>query len=582
MLIQAIEIFNNGIYQQDSAEIFFESHSQKEIQRLRMKITSLREAGEPALLRCSLCKGSLYIKAKSLEKEKTYFLSHYKTNSHESESCPQRSGLGIPIEALRALIYRGALESKKHSELKNLIAKLLRIDLSIPSESIKIESRLKNHNEWRQPDVQAEVGGFITAFEVQVSTEMASMIAARQYFYERFGRILWILPSFDPTTIKQSHIDIAVTNHDHLFVLNEEMENLSREKGEIHLIVWINYPFIENNRIKYSWVSQVSTLSDIKYRNGHAFVVDLEREEENLSKNIIKNTPIVSHIKEPDSDKTSLMSREDYLWNRWNRICDFIIKPDVIPVLAEKLVDEYGAGPQTSKLSGILLRMHMINWHSEFGNDTIVKLLHSAYSGKLYWKTQNWKWASNLLCTEFPNWIGPYQLLLKKSEIWSEVKNLKSIRQAVTQAKSSPYFLSQKERTLLSIIAPNIRNNLSNVISHYSLIDYKSMGFCYGVEFENGPNKHLLRVSCPEFLGYVTSCLREEASAEKLFYDITSSLNRSIHSGIWLSMPNLPILEPISKNTIKIDRSLHNKFIDKLEIQITKLESQITEIKSIL
>lgn len=583
MFIRAIDLYEDGNYKPVDSEDLFFTLSKKEVSRLRVRINQSRARDKTELIRCSLCKEPLYISASPFSQEKSYHLSHRRTEDEALRKCPQRSKSSVPIDVLRSLKYKGATESKEHHDLKYLISELLKADPNIDSGSVLVESRLVESGEWRRPDVQANVEGYTTAFEVQVSTEMAPVIAAREYFYEKFGRILWILPRFCPEKINQSQIDISVSNHDHLFVLDNEMSELSLSKGELHLRCWVHMPSLEAGALIYRWVDSVVALTQIKFRNGHAYVIDTLEIESDLKSKIEQANSVNTATDQPklSSASKAVIKSSNYLysaseqeirlWVKWKRICDFVLEPLVVKKLVKLLPDEYGCGPQTSRLSGILLRLHGIDWNRLECSDTTIKLISSAASKQLYWKHQTWLWATNLLCREFPQWIGPYHRLLKGSDVLHELKRSGAVREAfkVARKRSGDQVLGEQEKALLGLIAPQLDMQTPSL----PLLDFEQYGFGYVIEFRNRTPEHLVNVVSPDFPLYTASAHREEASTELLRREIHGSILKCREPS-WLPMPNLPSKVDGTVQLLPIGNDFRQSWLSRMEKQIVVLTRQ--------
>ncbi|WP_136681194.1 DUF6035 family protein [Neptunomonas sp. XY-337] len=581
MKIQLIDYWNGSTYDPINGVDFFEELSQKAYQRLRMEINDTRNSGAPPTLRCSLCKEPLYIRSKSLSDKHEYFPSHHKALSEEQELCPQRSHSHIPIEVIRALKYQGAAESKLHHDLKHRIAEILRLDSSIPSDTIYIERTIKVKGEWRKPDVQVSLDGLVTAFEVQVSTEMAPMISVRQYFYQKFGRIIWVMPHFDPGKIRQSQIDIAVTNNDHLFVLDDEMIQLSVERKELHLRCWIHVPYRNASRLEYEWQQQTIGLSDVQFKNGHPYVVDVEAIESEIK----AECELIEEKKQPTTYPTytnKVVPSQRRLWGRWSSICESITDDAIQKHLISTITKKYQKGSQSSHLLGILLRLYGLNWKDLQCKDTTLALLQSAADGHLHWENQSWKWAGHQVCQNHSRWFSPFLKLLKKSNVWPLDDLIESsiFQETYRDLKKTPIYLTYKEKNLLSLMFPDTFEGTENNPIKYNLIDFETNGFCYTAELRAREESDILDVVFSDFDGYKTACSREEISKGLVSRDLERMIHYHTKSNRWLPMPNLPPNADYEAINFPVGSTGNDNFFDKIDYQLLTLEKELRSITS--
>ncbi|WP_420554249.1 DUF6035 family protein [Neptuniibacter marinus] len=582
MKIQLIDYWNGSSYELIDGLRFFDELNPKTYQRLRMEINDARNSKNTPLLRCSLCKEPLYIRAKNLSDKHEYFPSHHKAISEEQEQCPQRSNTHIPIEIIRALKYQGAAESKLHHDLKHHIAEILKLDSRIPNETIHIEKIIKVKGEWRKPDVQASLGGLVTAFEVQVSTEMAPMISVRQYFYQKFGRIIWIMPTFDPGKIRQSQIDIAITNNDHLFVLDDEMIQLSFERKELHLRCWIHMPYRNDCDIEYEWQQQPIHLSEVQFRNGHPYIVDVATIESAIK---AECELIEESKKQPTTDPTptkKVVSLERQLWDRWFSICDSITDDAIQQLLISTITKQYQQGSQSSHLLGILLRLYGLNWKDLQCNDTTLALLQSAANGHLHWENQSWKWAVHQVCQNHSRWFAPFLKLLKKSNVWplDDLAQSNIFQETYRDLKQTPIYLTSQEKTLLSLMFPNTFEGTDNSLCKYDLIDFKTNGFCYTAELRTRKNSDILDVVFSDVYGYQTACLREDISKRQMRRDLERMIHHHSNSNTWLPMPNLPPNADHEVIHFPVGNSGKANFFGKIDNQLLTLEKELQSLTS--
>ncbi len=248
---------------------------------------------------------------------------------------------------------------------------------------------------------------------MQVSTEFAPVIAAREYFYEKFGQILWILPSFNPDSlsINQSIVDILTANNDHLFVLDPEMQSLSKNKGMLYLKAFIHWPFILNNQLTRKWKNLVCTLNDIEFINGHAQLLDVKAEEEKVNQLIVKNsltkkseaaTTISTENRLEETIIHSSPTKElDLWWLRWNYFIEQLVSPLNRQYFIEKLAMNF----RNSKSAMLWLEFHKVDIEEIDCTEFVIRALYCASVGELSYGYTGWSYIANQLVQYHPQWF---------------------------------------------------------------------------------------------------------------------------------------------------------------------------------
>ena len=452
-------------YKTLNADHWFDSMSEKEKQRLRRDINKCHHLEMHPLIRCNFCKESLYISHRG----GAPFFSHRRTDDIVLLKCPQRSESQSTIDDIRALKYMGQQESRRHIDLKNKISKYLLSDSSIDPQTVLQETRLTIEGEWRRPDVQAVHKNRLIAFEAQVSTEMASMIVAREYFYERFGHIIWVLPSLNVTNINQSVKDILVSNNDHLFVLDNEAEEESTKQKKLVLNCWIHWPYIADTTIEYQWESHLVSLDEIDFSDGRAMVKNVSDEERKLKKFVdqlsdkkinakketsLRNRRSYEKLGNPDKEEGP-ESDVDFFMCRWREAVEWFLNDDNVSALQREFaLDDY-----CSELFYVWLKLHGISWHGLRISDFVYKALYSARSGDLVYENQNWTWLINAIHINQPKWYGAFIALAryqKNTSIINHIKNNEKLRSLHEKAKTNAERISEEERRFLALFYPSV------------------------------------------------------------------------------------------------------------------------------
>jgi competence CoiA-like predicted nuclease len=213
---------------------------------------------------CPVCKTPVILKQSSLG---NFFFAHTKLPDDKTCFLVQESN----SQESTIQEYNHRKESDEHKRLKHFVADNLRTTVGVNSSSVKIERNLKDEaisTEWKRPDVQCLVNNKRFAFEIQLCQTWLHDIVMREVFYEKIRTsILWIFKDFDPSEIG-NHVtknDIFYNNPElNVFVLDEEAENLSRQKRQLHLKCYYKKAAIKNNSIQLKWVSEIIKVTSVK------------------------------------------------------------------------------------------------------------------------------------------------------------------------------------------------------------------------------------------------------------------------------------------------------------------------------
>ena len=458
--------------------------------RMRMAITRARKHLGVIPARCGLCKEPIYIRRNPFGQE-GYHFSHFRTEDDSLKRCPQRTENHADIALMRGLKYQGALESKKHFDLKHLIANLLKNDDQVKPGSVKVESTLSCGGEWRRPDVQAVMNELLIAFEVQVSTEMADMIVAREHFYERFGSIIWVLPEFSPDKMNQSQRDILTTNSEHLFVLNDEMKTQSLSENQLKLEVWVNWPVLTNKEISWDWQRHTASLRDIQFENGHPFLLDVLGEEKKLrlkveaiekqeaelellerNKQIAhdkrkndqaileRNKKIAREYRENKGYRAQISVNKFEAWlSRFDHICEELIHPVNKNKMRDRLAQSGASWSQnpTSTAEGLWLMLHGISIRECDCSSFVIKSLLCASKGRLDYGYTSWLYIARGLIRDHLTWFPPFYKVLRHRIPGSEflkVQTDPNIQKTISTLKNSPVLLTKMQHKLLNVFSP--------------------------------------------------------------------------------------------------------------------------------
>jgi len=549
--------------------------------RLRMEISRCRKRKETSPVRCGLCKEPIYLRRNHFGEE-GYHFCHFRTDDPALRKCPQRTENHASIELMRCLKYMGAQESQLHYRLKHLIAELLKLDTSVESATVKIEKVLSQEKEWRRPDVQAVVNQRLTAFEVQVSTEMVAMIVAREHFYENFGSIIWILPAFDPDSMNQSQRDIQTTNNEHLFVLNDEMQLKSRKNGTLTLEVWVNWPTLDDKKIRWEWQRHEAFLNDISFRDGHAYLLDVQAEEarvrSQLQKELEEEAAKQQLARERESsqlqherDKKFVVTEWGYWWPNFLEFCEELVEPSRRTQLRERLVkDNFW---YTSSVSGLWLALHGIYARNCECNEFVVKALLCAAKGRLDYGYSSWKYIAKSLIRDHLIWFWPFYNVLKLNigvSVLTELRHDHHIDKTISDLRRNPQILSDEQRKFLGLIEPNIGFD----VTPYNLIlpDSSGPSFYYSIQHNTpgvGSEVH------PPDLNMVHHYMKRGIYGKLIMgrrsNNIIHILKYFQKRNDFVPFPNIPIAKPDSKYYIEYSEC--NEILPSWRKQLSTLEN---------
>lgn len=594
--IEQIDVFRDGVYYPTTTTALLGSMSEKDADRLRRdinKANARRRRGTDAdssddaaamfdyPVRCTFCRRPVYISRQSSLGGSLRYFQHYKTEDPADKNCPQYSGTTIPLDVIRSLKYQGAQESERHYRLKIAISRILRSDPRIDPESVRIEQRLVDGQAWRRPDVQAQVGRTTVAFEAQVSTEMASMIAAREYFYEsaKNAAILWVLPEFDPARIRQSHTDILTHNLDHLYALTPELIEHSLHSQTLMLECWIHMPVLAADKLVYQWERRVVRLEEITFKNGHAYVVDTQVIEAEL-----KSVPVSQPAETPPSavpTSAPELDQEQRFWDRWSALYARVAGLPFHAIYPD-LVNSEMAGNPTRWISGLWLKTRGLDWHQVECPMLVMRAIKSADTGNLDWSKQTWKWLTHELCCSYRDWLGPYQYLTRRSGILEDILSQDTdgrIHQAFELARVNRP-LSDERRALLKLVSDQLPLEQPPTLS---LIDYADEGICYpGIETSQSSMN--MRLEFPDWQETINR-MRSRGTRGGDLRDVRYRLYERIYSICssdrhWLPMPNLRPFGDPSLVCIQPTTNNYPQLLERWLNQCQVLEKCLARIES--
>ena len=237
---------------------------------------------------------------------------HFRHASRVPEGeCDFIDGYRPSEEECRIRMYNGAKESLEHIALKDFIASYItKEDKYIRHDIEKRILRIDGHN-WRKPDVYVVFEDKEVAFEVQVTSTSQHVIHDRNNAYRHNGRfIIWIVDKFDKADNTFVCKDIAATNNDNIFALDEKAKKETEASGLFHLHVYFRAYRIENlTRIEY-WDDKLIPFSEIVFdpQTKEVYFNDCNTDRISVDKQIEKL--LVQKQEERKRDEEEIAKRE--------------------------------------------------------------------------------------------------------------------------------------------------------------------------------------------------------------------------------------------------------------------------------
>ena len=248
--------------------------------RLYKQLHLARKTGENAFL-CALCSIPVYMV--SAPDGEHFFFRHYQ----EDGSCPSITRGQLSEAQINALRYQGQRESKRHIRIKELVAESIRQDPFFTEPVVEGTWKGKEGKEFRRPDVRATFGAksLEIAFEVQLSTTFARVMAEREVFYKSQGALLlWVFGEFHLESARLMMEVIFANNNRNAFVVDERTLEASMRDGILTLECIWDQPSIHDGGIIWTPQRRLARFDEltIDTENQRVFLVDTDRLETEL------------------------------------------------------------------------------------------------------------------------------------------------------------------------------------------------------------------------------------------------------------------------------------------------------------
>lgn len=212
---------------------------------LRLQATADRDTERRRAIRfsCPACGHAVYPHAPVVRGGR-YFWSH---RPKAAAFCPLERKRALSPDEINRLIFWGRQESEAHRNLVLLLASAAERDPRTVEGSTQIgvykPPTLEMRDEFpygRYPDVSFLYGQEKIVLEAQLATISLHGINGRRAFYERSGAtLLWVMRNFSPNgPLRASVLDILADQAGHIFSVDRETEELSREDLTVRLRCW--------------------------------------------------------------------------------------------------------------------------------------------------------------------------------------------------------------------------------------------------------------------------------------------------------------------------------------------------------
>lgn len=194
-----------------------------------------------------------------------YFFSHL----YNSDDCLIKTTSRLSKYELLRMKYNGAKESELHAFLKNCIGDHLIKELG--EDKVKIDTVYRDKaisHEWRKPDVLADFGDKMIAFELQLSTTFLSVIVERTLFYKSQSIFLiWVFPTFsiEGDLQKFTQKDVYYSNSFNVYVFDQDAHEQSTIHQRLILKCFYQEHVIKDNKIQSKWVSNFVSIGDLTF-----------------------------------------------------------------------------------------------------------------------------------------------------------------------------------------------------------------------------------------------------------------------------------------------------------------------------
>jgi competence CoiA-like predicted nuclease len=219
---------------------------------------------------CAVCGKNVRIlggkDSHTLARSKNFHFAHL----YNSDDCPIKTTSKYSKQDINRMKYRGVPESRLHIELKEQIAKGLRLNQHSKGQvtSVNVEQVIRSLDEinWKKPDINAVFNEKKIAIELQLSTTWLDVIVSRQHFYKEQGIfILWVFNIFEASDDfrKLTQSDIIYSNNYNAFVLDSDTIKKIDDDQDLVLQCYYLHYYADKATLRSKWLHVVVTLDQL-------------------------------------------------------------------------------------------------------------------------------------------------------------------------------------------------------------------------------------------------------------------------------------------------------------------------------
>lgn len=225
------------------------NQTEEEIHSLRQKI---RQHTAPEKFVCLCCGHNVLLRK---HRNGGHYFAHVVKSDAEKAKCFYQQDSLMSLADRDRIRYHGQREGMRHINVKLLIDKILRADSNFSEP--KLEKTWTTFADgWRKPDVASNYKYVPIVFEAQVSNTYPQIVAERTDFYRRQGALLiWVFDHKIAHEWRTLHSDAFSSNNRHIFVVDEECVEVSKERGEACFRIYSIIPDVKpiNNLAEGRW-----------------------------------------------------------------------------------------------------------------------------------------------------------------------------------------------------------------------------------------------------------------------------------------------------------------------------------------
>lgn len=246
----------NGEMQIMDTKRFFDGNPNLSKEVWREQLIQIRgEISKDRSFLCGHCKKPIYIAGNFEPSSGQKSLHFHHFYSEDAEKCIFHEGRRHTEDEIRRMTFNGQQESRKHKELKRIIADTF--ISQVGQNNVLEEPTLRGKDGgWRRPDIFVKLSDKEIVFEVQLTYILLSAIIERNEVHRSNDRfVAWIFKDFgdgEGKTLESerlSKLDIFSANNSNAFVLDDEAVGRTIESNELFVKVFYRDYYISEGII---------------------------------------------------------------------------------------------------------------------------------------------------------------------------------------------------------------------------------------------------------------------------------------------------------------------------------------------